>query len=263
MIITLIITSGPGHFHNKLTSWIINHNVTCLEPSSYQYQIYSGRLGVFYRHCDQWNLHSHGKGLAKFYASYRAAKYPDYNYTKDKFQNFILGLNQLNVDTGTLSLYLNCLNPNDIFKWSKELNIKTATSNPSLEKMPYLNHYIEMEYAADAAQSINYNNVKYNLKEFSLFLKISNEKFKYYEKLSVKPDATFKIDTIARADSKSIAHIKENFQLLGLPKEFSVSDDEFLLRLKKYFKERIPTHPLMIELNELKWEEILYLSKDQ
>jgi hypothetical protein len=253
----LILVIGPGHGHNELLSWTLNQSSFSANNYTLKWQLYPGEFGTFIRHDDAWNL-QFDQCHRRLYKKLRNGV--DSIIEKDHIEQLQESLHNSYQSFARVSHYLNCLNIDQAVIYAKSLEVPCSIANIDLPNSKHRSHYVQMEFSLGAAQSRKYDNdLSYCIQEVCYYLV---KKHAFTEKIiqENKFDYVCNINNILSDDYQefffemNLAMVDSGISNDVERQEYSSSTFENL----QYFKFiNQPIHPLMKQINEMSWQEIV------
>jgi hypothetical protein len=254
----LILTIGPGHAHNELLSWTLNQSSYSVNHYKPQWQLYPGPFGTFIRHDDGWNMVDYPKFADVYDYEIRQGNENDHveEHHIEKLRDEVCDIFSLMNKT---SVYINCLNVIEGVNFAKECGVDTATAILDLPNSKYRSHYVQMEFSIGAASSKDYSNVQFDLPSACYWL---TKKHRQQMNDILPCDASCKanINKILSDDKEEFDEemrrimVDSHMNRASESKEYR-SDTFKRLQYFKFINQ--PIHPLMKQINEMSWDDIL------
>jgi hypothetical protein len=258
----LSLVLGVGHGHNELLAYLLNQSHYTFNKTPLVWELYPGPLGCFIRHEDTWNTR-HDKVYEDFYNSIRSGD----NWNSITTQEHIIELRrrvqEMHITQGKLAQYLNCLNFNEAIKIANSLEIRTSTAIWNLPESKHRNHYAQMEFSTGAAKSVDYSSLEYSLHEVCKWLVKKDAVQKQVE----KTDANYKANINNFLDNDRDVFDSEMQKAMWSARMIENIDEKDCYsgnafeKIQEFKQYNQPSHPLMHQINEMYWDEIVDESK--
>jgi hypothetical protein len=243
------MVAGAGHGHNELVSWVLNHNSTINSNFDWAWELYPGTYGNFLRISDGWNLKEYPDYNIKYHQELRHTK--DSVTTEDQITELKNQTSYLWDDNTNLSQFVNCMNWADVAGYANKHDIPVVTGAVNLKKSKHISHYVMMEFSEEAAADRDYNDM--SLKQIAkwLFVKENRQEALYDLNYNYVTD----INKILSDDQDEVYQELTNlYTAVGLSPKWN----QDLFEKLQWFKYiNTPVHPLMCQIQEMTWDDIM------
>lgn len=251
-----ILVVGPGHAHNELLTWLINSSRDGVNDYPLMWEFYPGPFGTFIRHSEDWNTYTEYPEYTRYYDDELRNGENDDESTREQLDSLISEIRNMYTDDKILCQYMNCLNLNEVAAWATEQHIPVACSYIDLPNSNIRSHYVQMEFSIGAAEDQDYDQMNFDLIEVCDWL---YSKHRQNERLKTHTKNVHFFNINDFLDEKTLEK-----SLTSLYNTLSINNAYFnLMRMQieqfKFINE--PAHPLMQQINEMSWGEIVTIAK--
>lgn len=245
----LIVTAGPGHGHNELLSWLLNHNGTIYSDYDYKWQLYPGEFGTYLRICDGWNIKPTYPEYNRLYHE-RLRHGTDSYTTSDMIDEIKKQVDNLWETNVYLSQYLNCMNLEHVIEHAHRAGLPVVTCKADIATSKHRSSFAQMEFSVHGAQTETYEN--HSLQTICRWLSVKDHRQENYHELD--------IDCVV-SSNEMLTDDRDEFQSMldriSNSLNLHAGWNPQLWDKMQYIKMvNTPIHPVMQELDRMSWEEI-------
>ena len=254
----LVLVAGPGHAHNEFVAYLLNNNRAGKHDCPLLWEFYPGPFGTFIRHCEDWNTIAEYPEYTKYYDNELRNGADDSNTTRAQFDSLVEEVGKLYTDDTVICQYVNCLNADEVVSWANEVNISVVSSLIDLTVSDIRSHYVQMEFSIGAAADVDYDEIKFDIEEVCRWLYS-----KHYQHIALTESSTdihfFDINKLFDSNKSALdKYITFVYNKLSLSPTYI----NMIYNNISQFKEiNQPAHPLMKQINEMSWDEIVAIAK--
>lgn len=254
----LILVTGPGHGHNEFLSWVLNQSHYVNNDFNPTWELYPGPFGTFIRHDDSWNTF---KDFPEYSWMYNTEIRNGINNLVQEHQ--IVRLRDAVMDiyaiNNKISQYINCLNPKESISFARKHDITTSTAIIDLPNSKHRSHYVQMEFSIGAASTKDYGMMQFSLKEVCFWL-TKKHRQQLTEIINANADYPANVNNLLSDDHDVVREeITRAMVMSGMnpPDEATDFRDDVYKKIDYFKFINQPIHPLMKQINDMSWDDIL------